>query len=97
MNTTELERLEAIIDTSGVSTQIEQALPVGVRRRQLSVRTLLLGMALTATACRPAPLRRIHQALLALPEPQQQRLASAPTGRPAATSSPTVKSSAPSR
>jgi hypothetical protein len=74
MNPTELERLEAIIDTSGVSTQIEQALPVGVRRRQLSVRTLLLGMALTATACRPAHLRRIHQALTALDSSQQQRL-----------------------
>ncbi len=74
MNATELERLEAVIDAAGVAAGIEAMLPVGVRPRQLSVRTLLLGMLLVAAACRPAHLRRVHQALLALPEAQQRRL-----------------------
>ena len=69
-----LERLEAVIDTAGVSSRIELLLAIGVRPRQLSVRTLLLGMLLVAAACRPAHLRRVHQALLALPEAQQRRL-----------------------
>jgi hypothetical protein len=74
VNATELERLELVIDTAGVSRQIELLLPIGARPLQLSVRTLLLGMLLVAAACRPAHLRRVHQALLALPEAQQQRL-----------------------
>ena len=36
---------EAVIDASGVAPRIEAALPVGVRPRQLSVRTLLAGLA----------------------------------------------------
>ena len=35
---------EAIIDASGVAPRIEAILPIGVRARQLSVRTLLAGM-----------------------------------------------------
>jgi hypothetical protein len=45
-----------------------------VRVRQLSVRTLLLGMMLTAADGRPAHLTRVHRALTALPEDQQRRL-----------------------
>ena len=74
MNASELERLELVIDTAGVSRRIELLLPIGVRPRQLSVRTLLLGILLVAAACRPAHLRRVHQALTALPEAQQRRL-----------------------
>ena len=74
MNAPELERLEAVIDAAGVAAQIEALLPVGVRPRQLSVRTLLLGMLLVAADCRPAHLRSVHQALLGLPEPSQHRL-----------------------
>ncbi len=69
-----LERLEQIIDTSGVALQIELLLPAGVRPRQLSVRTLLAGMLLVATHGRPAHLVRVHQALLALDASDQQRL-----------------------
>jgi hypothetical protein len=69
-----LERLEAIIDTSGVAGRIEVLLPIGVRPRQLPVRTLLLGMLLIAVHGRPAHLVRVHQALLALPADQQHRL-----------------------
>jgi hypothetical protein len=69
-----LERLEAIIDTSGVAREIELLLPVGVRPRQLPVRTLLTGMLLAAVQGRPAHLRRVHHALLALDADQQHRL-----------------------
>ena len=70
-----VERLQQIIDTSGVAGPIERLLPVGVRPRQLSVRTLLLGMLLIAVQGRPAHLRRVHHALLALAADEQHRLA----------------------
>jgi hypothetical protein len=69
-----LERLEAIIDTSRVAQQIELLLPVGVRPRQLSARTLLLGMLLIAVQYRPAHLTGVHQALRGLPDSQHARL-----------------------
>ena len=78
MNTTataERERLERIIDTSGIAGRIELLLPIGVRPRQLRVRTLLLGMLLTAVHGRPGHLRRVHHALLDLDAPDQHRLA----------------------
>ncbi len=71
---TPLARLERIIDRSAVAPRIEALLPVGARPRQLRVRTLLLGMLLTAVDGRPAHLRRVHQALTGLPEPDQRRL-----------------------
>jgi hypothetical protein len=70
----QLARLERIVDTAGVCEPIEARLPVGVRPRQLSVRTLLLGVLLAATDGRPAHLTRAHQALLALPDREQRRL-----------------------
>jgi len=73
--TGELERSERILDTAGVCERIETLLPVGVRPRQLRVRTLLVGMLLVALDRRPAHLRRVHQALLSLPEHDQRRLA----------------------
>jgi hypothetical protein len=69
-----LARLEQIIDASAVAPRVEAMLPVGVRPRQLQVRTLLLGMLLTAVDDRPAHLRRVHQALVTLPEVEQRRL-----------------------
>jgi hypothetical protein len=66
--------LEAAIDASGVAPRIEAALPIGVRPRQLSVRTLLAGMCLAQADHRPAHLTRVHQALTSLPEDQQWRL-----------------------
>lgn len=70
----ELERLERIIDTAGVCERIETLLPVGVRPRQLSVRTLLVGMLVVAVDGRPAHLRRVHHALTGLAENDQRRL-----------------------
>ncbi|MHB8695848.1 MAG: hypothetical protein ACYDHH_31925 [Solirubrobacteraceae bacterium] len=69
-----LSRLEQVIDTSGVSAQIEALLPIGVRPRQLSARTLLLGMLLVAADNRPAHLTGVHQALAGLPDAEHPRL-----------------------
>jgi hypothetical protein len=66
--------LEAVIDASGVAPRIEAALPIGVRPRQLSVRTLLAGMCLAQADHRPAHLTRVHQALVSLPADEQWRL-----------------------
>jgi hypothetical protein len=70
----ELPRLERIVDCSRVAPRVEARLPSGSRRRQLSVRTLLLGMLLAAADGRPAHLTRVHKALTALPEREQLRL-----------------------
>jgi hypothetical protein len=48
--------LEEIIDASGIAPRIEAMLPIGVRARQLKVRTLLAGMCLTQAGHRPAHL-----------------------------------------
>jgi len=69
-----LAAVEEIIDASGVAPRIEAALPVGVRARQLSVRTLLAGMCLAQADHRPAHLTRLRQALIALSEDDQKRL-----------------------
>ncbi len=65
--------LEAVIDASGVAPRIEAALPVGVRARQLTARTLLAGMCLAQADHRPAHLTRVHQALTALSGKDQRR------------------------
>src|SRR5258705_614349 len=65
---------EEIIDASGVAPQIEAILSIGVRARQLTVRTLLAGMCLTQADGRPAHLTRVHQALTTLGEDDQRRL-----------------------
>jgi hypothetical protein len=69
-----LERCEAIIDASGVAPLIESKLAVGVRPRQLSVRTLLVGLLLVLGDDRPAHLVRVHRALVALEERDMVRL-----------------------
>jgi hypothetical protein len=66
--------LENITGTSGAAPAIEALLPAGVRHRQLKVRTLFLGMMLALADDRPAHLTRVHQALTALPGPDQARL-----------------------
>jgi hypothetical protein len=69
-----LAAFEQIIGASGVAARIEAMLPAGVRRRQLSVRTLLAGMCLAQADDRPAHLTRVYQALTALGEDDQRRL-----------------------
>jgi hypothetical protein len=69
-----LQILEDIIDRSRIAPRIETLLPIGVRARQLLVRTLLLGMLIVLADHRPAHLTRVQQALTALPEDDQTRL-----------------------
>jgi len=69
-----LQVLEEIIDCSGAAPRIELLLPIGVRARQLAVRTLLLGMLIVLADHRPAHLTRVHQALTTLPGDDQARL-----------------------
>ena len=71
---TALAAFEKIIDASGAAPRIEAMLPIGVRPRQLTVRTLLAGMWLAQADHRPAHLTRVHQALVSLPEDDQRRL-----------------------
>jgi hypothetical protein len=66
--------LESIADDSGVAPRIQALLPASVRRRQLTIRTLLVGMQLTLADDRPAHLTRVHAALTGLPEADQVRL-----------------------
>ena len=69
-----LARIEEIIDASGAAPRIEALLPIGVRHRQLRVRTLLAGMLLCQADHRPAHLTRVRDALTALPPAGQARL-----------------------
>jgi hypothetical protein len=69
-----LAAAESVTDASGIAPRTEDMLPAGVRTRQLSVRTLLLGMMLALADGRPAHLTRVHQALVGLPESEQRRL-----------------------
>jgi hypothetical protein len=71
---TGLPALESVIDASGTGPRAEALLPSGARPRQLSARTLLLGMMLALADGRPAHLTRVHQALTSLPEGEQRRL-----------------------
>ena len=65
---------EGIAGTWGAAPRIEVLLPAGPRRRQLTTRTLILGMLLVLADRRPAYLTEVHQALTALAEPDQVRL-----------------------
>ena len=47
---------------AGVAPRIKALLPIGVRTRQLLVRTLLLGMLVVLADHRPAHLSRVHRA-----------------------------------
>ena len=68
-----LARIEELIDAAGIAPRIEAMLPIGVRHRQLRVRTLLAGMLLVLADQRPAHLTRLRDALTALPGPEQAR------------------------
>ena len=72
-----LGRFEALVDDPEVAdhlARIETALPIGVRPRQLRVRTLFLGMLLALSDGRPAHLVRVHQALVGLCDIDRRRL-----------------------
>jgi hypothetical protein len=69
-----LPAAEGVLDASGIAPRTEALLPSGARKRQLAVRTLLLGMMLAVADGRPAHLTRVHQALTSLPGGEQRRL-----------------------
>ena len=69
-----LDEAEAVVDASGVAERLEAALPVGVRPRQLSVRTLVLGIVVALGDGRPAHLTRVHTALVSLAPSDRRRL-----------------------
>lgn len=71
---TALTHLEELIDASGQAPVIEELLPRGVRTRQLTVRTLLIGMHLALADGRPAHLTRVLAALTGLPAADKRRL-----------------------
>ena len=56
-----LATYEKIVDASGVAPRLEALLPIGVRPRQLSVRTLLVGILLALSDGRAAHLSRVHR------------------------------------
>jgi len=63
-----------VVDASGVAHALEAGLPHGVRARQLSARTLLVGILVALAEGRPAQLTRVHAALSGLPEADRARL-----------------------
>ena len=69
-----MEALVGSPEVAGRVAEIEAALPIGVRPRQLSARTWLLGLLLSQADGRPAHLTRAHEALLGLPEADRPRL-----------------------
>jgi hypothetical protein len=74
MTPTSLATFEAIVDAAGVAGRLESLLPLGVRPRQLHVRTLLLGILLAQADGRPAHLSRAHAALIGLGDDERARL-----------------------
>jgi hypothetical protein len=69
-----LRRTEEVVDRSGGSETIEDLLPKMGRRRQLSVRTLLVGILLAIADDRACHLTRVHTALLELGDDARRRL-----------------------
>ena len=69
-----LAAIEDILDASGVAPMIEGLLPHAARARQLSARSLLIGMHPALADGRPAHLTQARQALTSLPASDQERL-----------------------
>ena len=74
IDTERLAALEEIVDRSGVARRLESLLSVGVRPRQLSMRTLVIGIMAALGDQRPAHLTRVHAALVGLAEHERRRL-----------------------
>jgi hypothetical protein len=66
--------IEQIVSSSGVAEAIELMLPAGARERQLKAGTLLTGMMLALADGRPGHLTRVLEALISLPEDDQEQL-----------------------
>lgn len=70
----EVRRVEKLIDSSGIVEVLEPLLPAGGRHRDLSLRTLLVGLGLTAAGNSSLYLKTVHAILLALPVGTRRRL-----------------------
>jgi len=69
-----LSRAETVVDRSGVAGRIEDLLPKMGRPRQLTVRTLLIGVLLVIADDRACHLTRVHEALVSLSDSDRRRL-----------------------
>jgi hypothetical protein len=70
----DLAAAEALVDRIELCAELEVALGIGVRPRQLSVRTLLVGIIVALGDDRPAHLSRVHRCLLGLSGSDKERL-----------------------
>jgi hypothetical protein len=69
-----LASVEAVVDLAGVAEHLEARMPTGGRPRQLSVRTLLVGILAALADDRPAQLTRVHAALAGMDAADRARL-----------------------
>ena len=69
-----LRVIEEVVDAAGVAAPVEARIVGGGRPRQLSARTLLVGICLALSDHRPAHLTRIHEALVKLSDDDRLRL-----------------------
>ena len=76
-----LRAIEEVVDASGAASAVEARIAGGGRPRQLSARTLLVGICLALCDHRPAHLTRIHEALVSLSDDDRLRLGVVATWR----------------
>ncbi|MEZ0579140.1 hypothetical protein [Nocardioides sp. MH1] len=70
----QVREVETLIDASGIVALLDPLLPTGGRPRTLPLRTLLVGIGLTAAGNTALYLNRIHTILTALPGAARRRL-----------------------
>ena len=70
----DLARIEALVDDSSIAPGLEALVPRGARGRQLSVRTLIIGIMVTLFDSRPAHLSRVYEAQVGSSEADKLRL-----------------------
>lgn len=70
----EVRRIEELVDNSGIVEVLEPLLPTGGRNRDLSLRTLLVGIGLVPAGNTALYVKQVHQVLLALAAPTRVRL-----------------------
>lgn len=69
-----IKRIEKLVDASGIVDVLEPMLPDGGRRRDLSLRTLLIGIGLCSAGNSSLYLKTVHAVLVAMPAATRRRL-----------------------